>query len=343
VTGWVSAAEVGPRGLRDLFGAFLTGVTVVTALADDGSPAGFTANSFTSVSLDPPLVLVCVANGARSCRILTAAERFGVNILSDAQQDVSAAFASRTGTRFEGLEILSEPGGPPLIVGSVGSIDCRREQVVQAGDHAIVIGRVLGFRREPHPPLGYYAGGYVSFGRGADLLERRDGTGIVVGGLISLEENVLILRRPGRSGWEIPTVALRSGECHRTALPVLLGQFGVRAEFFFLFSVFQPPGDARLRMFFRGVMTEPPARSELPDGTRLALVSEADAPWSLLHGPGECVGLRRFFRERQDARFGIYWDTECGGQVASIEGEPQPWRRNEVGPVPGGDDTHRSA
>jgi flavin reductase (DIM6/NTAB) family NADH-FMN oxidoreductase RutF/ADP-ribose pyrophosphatase YjhB (NUDIX family) len=325
VTSWVDAAGAGPRALRDLFGTFMTGVTVVTMHDPEGNPTGFTANSFTSVSLDPPLVLVCVANGTRSSKSLAHAERFGINILTDAQRDVSGAFASGSGSRFDHVSTFMEPGGPPLIEGCLGSLDCSRERIVEAGDHAIVIGRVLGFRRQAGRPLGYYGGGYVSFGLGSEALEQHGGEAVVVGCVMAREDRVLLLRRSGRTTWELPTIPLRTGEGHRTALPRLLERLGVRADVSFLFSVFQLPGDPHTRMFFRGVMTEPLERSDRADGSELGLFSADQVPWTSLPGAGDSVVLKRFFREQAEARFGIYWDTDDGGRVASVEGVPQPW------------------
>jgi flavin reductase (DIM6/NTAB) family NADH-FMN oxidoreductase RutF/ADP-ribose pyrophosphatase YjhB (NUDIX family) len=323
VTTLTSATGADSRALRDLFGTFLTGVTVVTLWDESGSPTGFTANSFTSVSLEPPLILVCVANTSRSQGMLAAAERFGVNILSDGQRDTSNAFAARSGTKFEGVPRWSEPGGPPLIEGSLGAIDCRREQTILAGDHSVVIGRVLGYQREQGRPLGYYGGGYVTFGLGSDALERHGGA-VIVGAVAALENRVLLVRRAGQPLWEIPATPLRPGERHETALPRLLASLGVQAEVSFLFSIFQVPGEFRTRMIFRAALAGPAPASRLPDGAEIALFSEEQAPWTLV-GRSEGTVLRRFFSEQATARFGIYWDSEDGGRVAPLEGVPLPW------------------
>lgn len=325
---WVAAERADPRAMRDLFGTFLTGVTVVTAYDPDGTPRGFTANSFTSVSLDPPLVLVCVASSARSHVTLRGSARFGINILGDWQREVSTAFASRSGSRFEGIETWSEPDGPPLIAGCLSAIDCRRETIVQAGDHAIVIGRVLGFRTRPGRPLGYYRGGYVAFGIGSDALERQAGDAILAGCIVAHAERVLLVQRPGHEAWDVPTLPLRHGEDHRTVLPGLLARLGIKAEVSFLYSVFQEPGDPHTRMIFRGVMTEPLTNTRTADGARLELFSAAQAPWTLVQGRAQAEVLKRFFREQATARFGIYWDTDDGGRVASLEGAPAPWSRD---------------
>ena len=133
------------RALRDAFGAFLTGVTVVTTVDDAGAPIGFTANSFTSVSLDPPLLLVCLAKTSRNYATLTAAKGFGVNILSEDQKDVSNTFARPVEDRFAAVDWRIGPHGSPVFADVAAWFDCATHDVVDAGDHVILIGRVEGF------------------------------------------------------------------------------------------------------------------------------------------------------------------------------------------------------
>src|SRR5690606_11932274 len=114
-----------PRELRNALGGFATGVTVVTAMQDDGTPRGFTANSFTSVSLDPPLVLVCVAKSAGSCALMEASDHMAINILAEDQRDVSRSFASHNGSRFQGVEWWTGASGAPILPGTAAMLDCR--------------------------------------------------------------------------------------------------------------------------------------------------------------------------------------------------------------------------
>ena len=111
---------VDPRALRDAFGAFPTGVTVVTACDGDGNPIGFTANSFTSVSLNPPLLLVCLAKTSRNFATMTGAPHFAINVLSETQKDVSNTFArSDTGCDPSGPR-FRRPHQPSLPQGQAG-------------------------------------------------------------------------------------------------------------------------------------------------------------------------------------------------------------------------------
>ena len=132
-----------PRTLRDALGCFATGVTVVTCRDADGQPFGLTANSFTSVSLDPPLLLVCVHKHAACSGALTAADHFAVNVLQAGQQPASIRFSTRQEDRF-GLNDWS-PGefGAPVLTESLGVFECARHAVHDGGDHLILIGKVL--------------------------------------------------------------------------------------------------------------------------------------------------------------------------------------------------------
>jgi flavin reductase (DIM6/NTAB) family NADH-FMN oxidoreductase RutF len=322
---WADARHADGRKLRDVFGRFLTGVTVVTVYDAAGHPRGFTANSFTSVSLEPPLVLVCIANKAASRDTLSSASRFGVNILSESQRDISTRFALPLENKFEGVEIVGPPGSAPLLAGSLSCLDCALENVVEAGDHTIVIGRVLRFSTASGLPLGYYRGTYVAFGLGAEALERHGGDAIVLGCLLEHDGKVLLCHRPGRENWQIPTIALGSGENHRTLIPRLLRTLKVQATTPLLYSIYQDPGDPHMTMIFTAHVSEPLVAEPLADGTEVRLFSEAERPWERLSQSSPSSVVRRFFQERRSARFGIYWETEGGGRVASLEGEPRPW------------------
>lgn len=155
-----NAVTTDPIALRAAFGAFMTGVTVVTTLAADGAPVGFTANSFTSVSLDPPLILICIAKTSQNIKTFRQASGYAVNILAEGQEDLSRRFSGPTADRFAGVDWGIGPAGAPVIAGACGWFDCDMHNQVEAGDHVILIGQVRGFDHSKRPALGYAAGGY---------------------------------------------------------------------------------------------------------------------------------------------------------------------------------------
>lgn len=146
--------------LRAAFGAFMTGVTVVTTMDNRGEPVGFTANSFTSVSLDPPLILICIAKTSQNIETFCSADGYAVNILAEGQEDLSRRFSGPVADRFGGVDWARGPAGAPVLGGVCGWFDCTMHDQLEAGDHVILIGEVKGFDHSGHPALGYAAGGY---------------------------------------------------------------------------------------------------------------------------------------------------------------------------------------
>jgi flavin reductase (DIM6/NTAB) family NADH-FMN oxidoreductase RutF len=150
-----------PRTLRDALGCFATGVTVVTCLTPDGSPAGLTVNSFTSVSLDPPLLLVCLAKAAASASALVEASHFAVNVLQTGQQPASIRFSTRDEDRFGTTPWACGEAGAPILKDSLGVFECERQAVYDGGDHHILVGQVVKASFDAGlDPLLYFRGRY---------------------------------------------------------------------------------------------------------------------------------------------------------------------------------------
>ena len=150
------------KALRAAFSAFLTGVTIVTTMDKDGAPRGFTANSFTSVSLTPPLLLFCIAKTSRSLDAFMNADSFAVNILSESQEHLSSRFAAPVEDRFADVDWSNGPTGAPVLSDVCGWFDCATHNRVEAGDHYIIIGEVIGFDHNTSEALGYSRKGYFS-------------------------------------------------------------------------------------------------------------------------------------------------------------------------------------
>ncbi|HEU0124013.1 MAG TPA: flavin reductase family protein [Bryobacteraceae bacterium] len=149
-----------PARFRRACARFATGITVSTALAADGTPHGFTANSFTSVSMEPPMVLICVDHRANVLRHFEHSSHFGVNILSASQEALSVRFAERGLDRFVGIDWQPGATGVPLLAGALARFECATRQTIAAGDHTIILGEVLHADWEEGDPLLYYASAY---------------------------------------------------------------------------------------------------------------------------------------------------------------------------------------
>jgi len=149
---------------RQLLGRFATGVTVLTVRDPEGRPAGMTASSLASVSLEPPLVSVCVDHAAELHDLILAAPEFVVNVLEGAQEELSRRFADRHDDRFDGVGYHLGPEGRIRLDGALAHIECERFATHPGGDHTIVIGRVIGGETHDGRPLLYYRGGYAALG-----------------------------------------------------------------------------------------------------------------------------------------------------------------------------------
>lgn len=147
---------------RRVMGHFSTGVAIVTSRREAGSPCGLTVNAFASVSLEPPLVLVCVEHGADSHRCIQESGVYAVNVLGEERGESLARRFATWGVedKFRGVAYREEETGSPVLEAALAWVDCRVVQAVEAGDHTIFVGEVLGADAHEGRPLVYYRGGY---------------------------------------------------------------------------------------------------------------------------------------------------------------------------------------
>jgi (E)-2-((N-methylformamido)methylene)succinate hydrolase len=303
--------EFDGAAFRKACGAFLTGVTVVASMQDDGQPRGFTANSFTSVSLDPPLVSVCIARTASSYPIFAAARHFSVNILAETQADISSLFATKSADKFAKTAWRCGPTGSPILSDVAAWFDCRRHDVVEAGDHIILIGEVVGFDHSLANPLGYCRGAHVAFGLNLDRVAANSGR-LRVGAILEHERAILFVPTTD-DRLDLPAGATLGAD--PSSLTAQMTQLGVKAELGFLFAVFedkQTPGGA-MSIYYRGVLGAPPAPS-----SAARLIPFEEIPWAKLRDDATRSMLRRYVRERTEDVFGVYVGDAERGTVQTL-------------------------
>lgn len=299
------------RALRDAFGAFATGVTVVTTRQPDGTPRGFTANSFTSVSLDPPLLLVCIGKEALSCETFVQAAHFAVNILAHDQKEVSGLFASQSPDKFDIAPWHADAQNMPLIENALATFSCAQHQVVDAGDHLILIGRVLDFETGQGSPLGYYKGAYFDIGLDDALADAAAATGGVSIGAVLENEGRLLLQEMPDGYISVPTAPAASNSVdglidHLTGL-------GLRLVLDHLYAVYQNTQNARHRIIYHGAFFgDAPKDMRFFDLTALPLERVRD--------DAERAMLSRYVQDNQHGSFGIYHGTEIKGTIHKVTG-----------------------
>jgi flavin reductase (DIM6/NTAB) family NADH-FMN oxidoreductase RutF/DNA-binding MarR family transcriptional regulator len=189
--------DIDARELRNCFGKFATGITVITALAPDGTKIGLTVNSFSSLSLNPPMVLWSLDKRSNSVDALKAAPYFAVNVLASDQMDLSNNFASPSDEKFVGVDLIDSEYDLPLLSETVAYLECKNSGTYEGGDHLIFIGEVVNFKIGYKKPLIYANGQYA-------VAARHPGTkqaDPVIGEKASSDDFIIPLLL--RSFWEI--------------------------------------------------------------------------------------------------------------------------------------------
>jgi flavin reductase (DIM6/NTAB) family NADH-FMN oxidoreductase RutF len=156
----VSRKGVGPQAFLRACAQFTTGVAIITVLDPDGAPHGMTVNSFTSVSLEPPLVLVCIDHKAGILEYFVKSESFAINILRETQQSLSMRFARPGEDRFGSVKWYAGDAGMPLIPDALAFLECAVFQRLESGDHTVLIGEVVSATRHEGRPLLYFSSNY---------------------------------------------------------------------------------------------------------------------------------------------------------------------------------------
>jgi 4-hydroxyphenylacetate 3-hydroxylase, reductase component len=153
-------APVASEEFRRACGRFATGITIASVLDASGAPHGLTVSSFASVSLDPPLILICLGQDVSVIDHFRAANKFAINVLAEGQRELSDRFARKGHDRFDGLEWHAGTTGVPLLTGVLAALECRTSQRFAAGDHDIFVGEVVAARVADGEPLIYFASRY---------------------------------------------------------------------------------------------------------------------------------------------------------------------------------------
>ncbi len=299
-----------PRALRDAFGCFMTGVTAVTTLDGAGKPRGFTANSFSSLSLDPPLLMVAIANSSGSREVFETAKGFAVNVLAEGQKDISGTFARPSDDRFAKIDWRAGPAGSPLIAGVSAWFDCTMEQVLPAGDHTILIGRIGAFEAGAAPGLGYYRGAYFTPSQTAAHMPT--GPDVLLTAILQADDHVLLIE-DGRGGLTLP-MARVGKEGVQSALARLLAETGIEAEPGSIYAVYEDLALGQQHIAFRCPATmAAPAKGHFAALSANGVVKVSD--------PALRNMLERLAEESRDGTYGIYVGTQDKGRVSRTPGK----------------------
>ena len=295
------------RELRDAFGSFMTGVTVVTTCKDDGTPLGFTANSFASVSLDPALLLVSIAKTSSNYDNFASASHFAINILAEEQKDVSNTFARPSDDRFANLAWTKSACQNPLIDQVSAWFDCTTYQIVDAGDHAVLIGRVENFASAGFAGLGYY--------RGAHFTPAKSSTDVISSMKVMMmaligHENQILLEQTSDHKWTLPHLMVEKDGAEK-ALEKIFVAYQPEASASFIYSVYD---DVTTQQQYIAFLCNTPVatahKGQFVDLNDLEHLTFVDSALESM--------LMRYRKENHLKTYGVYYGNQTSGTVRQI-------------------------
>ena len=295
--------------LRSAFGTFATGVTVVTTKQEDGTPRGFTANSFSSVSLDPPMLLVCLAKTAQSFEVFRDASFFVVNILSEKQRAVAGLFSSQRPDKFDLTEWTKGLQDLPVLDSCLSHFVCQKTNFQEVGDHAIMIGEIEEFSEALGNPLGYFRGDYFSVGLEHSIVDMvRKETNTTVGAILENDRQILFIEN------EDGKLSLPKAPNNTKSLKGLkdyLKTLNLEFKLDFLYSVYE---DQKLNfhmIFYHGKFSG-------KGSNKTVILSLEEIPIKNILNLAERTMIERYCEEYHHGRFGIYQGTDTEGVVKKI-------------------------
>jgi len=302
------------RNLRQALGSFPTGVTVVSCLDKNKNPLGFTANSFTSVSLDPQLISICIDKESFNIDSFSITKHFAVSVLSEDQQSISTTFATPNEDRFQNVEWRTEDTGSPIIENAVAWFDCNTRQVIDAGDHLILIGEIIAFDSSPKTPLMYLRGNYVNLGLEQKMLlaMENENTKIVVGAIIEWHKKVFLLKDKTNNSLYFPSASRLGHIDDNDSLLGILKNLKILINEHYLFSVFEKAEDKTSLIYYRAQVKE--ALEDMDD----YFYPFDDIPFDKLSDEASRIMLKRYIKERELNAFGIFVGKESEGKVEAI-------------------------
>ena len=298
---------------RKTLGKFVTGVTIITTCEKDGTPRGFTANSFTSVSLEPPLILICIGDFNEGLELFKNSEYFAVNILKESQVDISNLFAQPLKNKFEEIEWSNSKFGVPIIKGALAWLECKNFDQKRSGDHLILIGNVKNFHNEGGYPLAYYNGNYISFNNETSLVNAMEkDSKTIIGAIIEKNNSILFFDDSKNNILKLPVIGENGEPSNTTKLVNKYSNIGLKMRLDFVYSVYEDKRLDAVCIYYRSKGYE-----TIPKGYKY--VKFNDINWEKIKDKALVIMLKRYIEEANQGDFAVYMGNETTGLTQTLK------------------------
>ena len=295
--------------LRKAFGSFATGVTLVTTRQENGTPRGFTANSFTSVSLDPPLLLVCISKNAQSYSTFRDSKYFAVNVLSESQRSTAGLFSSQSSEKFKITKWKKGFKELPIIDSALSYFSCEKTSFQEAGDHAIIIGSIKDFGLRDGKPLGYFDGDYFSIGFEKSLIDMvNNDRNTHFGAILENKKRILFIADKNRN---LTLPKSLNSQKNLEGLEDYLKSLNLKFKLDFLYSVYEDKEKNSHMIFYHGKFSG--------NGNISTVTFDInEIPYEKIINNAERTMMKRYHDEYHHGQFGIYQGNEKKGKVKKV-------------------------
>jgi len=298
---------------RKTLGKFVTGVTIITTCEKDGTPRGFTANSFTSVSLEPPLILICIGDFNEGLELFKNSEYFAVNILNEEQVDISNLFAQPVKNKFEEIKWSNSKFGVPIIKGALAWLECKNFDQKRSGDHLILIGNVKNFHNEGGYPLAYYNGNYISFNNETSLVNAMEkDSKTIIGAIIEKNNSILFFDDSKNNILKLPVIGENGEPSNTTKLVNKYSNIGLKMRLDFVYSVYEDKRLDAVCIYYRSKGDE-----TIPKGYKY--VKFNDINWEKIKDKALVIMLKRYIEEANQGDFAVYMGNETTGLTQTLK------------------------
>ena len=298
---------------RKTLGKFVTGVTIITTCEKDGTPRGFTANSFTSVSLEPPLILICIGDFNEGLELFKNSEYFAVNILNEAQVDISNLFSQPVKNKFEEIKWSNSKFGVPIIKGALAWLECKNFDQKRSGDHLILIGNVKNFHNEGGYPLAYYNGNYISFNNETSLVNAMEkDSKTIIGAIIEKNNSILFFDDSKNNILKLPVIGENGEPSNTTKLVSKYSNIGLKMSLDFVYSVYEDKRLNAVCIYYRSKGDE-----TIPKGYKY--VKFNDINWEKIKDKALVIMLKRYIEEANQGDFAVYMGNETTGLTQTLK------------------------
>ena len=298
---------------RKTLGKFVTGVTIITTCEKDGTPRGFTANSFTSVSLEPPLILICIGDFNEGLELFKNSEYFAVNILNEEQVDISNLFAQPVKNKFEEIKWSNSKFGVPIIKGALAWLECKNFDQKRSGDHLILIGNVKNFHNEGGYPLAYYNGNYISFNNETSLVNAMEkDSKTIIGAIIEKNNSILFFDDSKNNILKLPVIGENGEPSNTTKLVSKYSNIGLKISLDFVYSVYEDKRLDAVCIYYRSKGDE-----TIPKGYKY--VKFNDINWEKIKDKALVIMLKRYIEEANQGDFAVYMGNETTGLTQTLK------------------------